>query len=274
MKVIGYGRESTDKQTISAEVQERQCREWFERTYGDQPEVKFVRMLNDEAVSGKTRLFERPQGSLLLTMLDRGDVVVASKMSRMFRSMPDTVNTLDAFQQVGIKVVLLDIGLDFDTPVGKLIFHILGAVNQFERELISERTKEALAQIRARGQWIGSPPAGWKFASKRTNGIRELIPDEDKRTFGEYALEEIVKGRSVESISNEIAALLRREHIQRHGTNQSEKRKRLTLCPPEVMQLAAAAIAGFPPVNTRELSERLGMRTITAQKIREIGTAV
>ncbi len=273
MKVIGYGRESTADQSISAEVQQRQCREWFDRTFKDNPDAKFVRMLNDESVSGKTRLFQRPQGSLLLTMLERGDTVVASKMSRMFRSMPDTVNTLDVFNEAGIKVVLLDIGMDFDTPVGKLIFHILGAVNQFERELISERTKEALAQLRERGQYLGSPPPGWKFDSKRTNGIRELIPDMDRRTFGEYSLDQLVEGRSAKSIACEIEALLRREHIQRHGTNLKEKREKIAFSDTDVVRLAAFAVAGFPPINSTALKKVLGVNPFRVETLRQLAAS-
>lgn len=113
----------------------------------------------DEAVSGAQA--DRPALSEALHGLAGGgyEALVAAKLDRLTRSVVDLGSILEASEREGWSLVLLDFDIDTSKPTGRLVAHVLGAVAQFERERIGERTKEALAQARRRGVRLGRPPA-------------------------------------------------------------------------------------------------------------------
>jgi DNA invertase Pin-like site-specific DNA recombinase len=86
-----------------------------------------------------------------------GDTIVVWKLDRLGRSLKDLIETLHLFQERGVDFISLTEQIDTTTPGGKLIFHLMGALAEFERDLIRERTKAGLAAARARGRVGGRP---------------------------------------------------------------------------------------------------------------------
>lgn len=106
------------------------------------------------------RLEARPGLTTMLKALRKGDTLVVWKLDRLGRGLRHLVNTIEELEERGVGFrVLTGHGatIDTTTPAGKLIFGIFAALAEFERELISERTKAGLASARARGRKGGAP---------------------------------------------------------------------------------------------------------------------
>jgi DNA invertase Pin-like site-specific DNA recombinase len=113
----------------------------------------------DVGVSGAQR--HRPQLDALMKNARKRqfDVVLVWKFDRFARSLKQLIESLDEFSSLGIDFVSYTEGVDTTTPTGQLLFHIVGAVAQFERDLIAERVRAGLAHARAMGKHIGRPRA-------------------------------------------------------------------------------------------------------------------
>jgi DNA invertase Pin-like site-specific DNA recombinase len=166
------------------------------------------RVYVDAGVSGSTPLAKRPEGSKLLRMVHSGDVVIAAKMDRVFRSALDALRTIEDFKRRNIALWLLDLGDVSGNGVSELIDTVLAAVAQFERTLISERIKDAKRNLRrANKHQGGGRPFGWRFGKANGHGrARELIPDPDEQA----ALADIValraQGKSLMAIRDAMRA--------------------------------------------------------------------
>lgn len=110
-------------------------------------------------VSGAQR--RRPQLDALMKDARKRlfDVVLVWKFDRFARSVKHLVNSLEEFRALGIDFISFTEGVDTTTPSGELLFHIMGAVAQFERDLIAERVRAGIAHARAMGKRIGRPRA-------------------------------------------------------------------------------------------------------------------
>jgi len=115
-------------------------------------------------VSGSVPLAERPEGSKLLAMLQPGDIVIAAKLDRMFRSALDALTVIKEFQHRRISLWLLDIGGDVSgNGIAKLMLTIVSAFAEFERDRIGERIRDAKRQMRAEGRLQGGKrPFGYQ----------------------------------------------------------------------------------------------------------------
>jgi putative DNA-invertase from lambdoid prophage Rac len=159
MAVYGYCRVSTTRQAdegVSLDDQQR-------RIYGRAREHgwKVDHIFVESGVSGSHEWRRRPEGSALFACLQPGDVVIAAKIDRAFRSSLDALKTIREFSQRGMHLYLLDLGGEVtDEGIGGLIITILAAVAEFERELISERTRAAIAHRRSQGLACGRLPWG------------------------------------------------------------------------------------------------------------------
>ena len=124
----------------------------------------------EETASGGD--IERPQLKSLLELLRAGDVLVVWKLDRLSRSLKHLVEVVEQLRQreVGFKCLTHDI--DTTTASGKLVFGIFAALAEFERELISERTRAGLKAARARGRMGGRRP---KLSSIMVQGVRARL---------------------------------------------------------------------------------------------------
>jgi DNA invertase Pin-like site-specific DNA recombinase len=93
----------------------------------------------------------------LLAFVRSGDTVIVWKLDRLGRSLKDLIETLNILKDRGVDFISLTEKIDTTTPGGKLIFHLMGALAEFERDLIRERTNAGLAAARARGRIGGRP---------------------------------------------------------------------------------------------------------------------
>ena len=113
----------------------------------------------DVGVSGAQR--KRPQLDALMTAARQRvfDVVLVWKFDRFARSLKHLIDSLDEFRALGIDFISFTEGIDTTTPAGQLLFHVVGAVAQFERDLIVERVRAGMAHAKAMGKQIGRPRA-------------------------------------------------------------------------------------------------------------------
>lgn len=114
----------------------------------------------DAGVSGSLPWHQRPELAAAIAELDaqRDGVLMVAKLDRLSRSTLDFLTLVERARSRGWGIVLLDMQLDTISPIGEMVATILAAFAQFERRLISQRTKDALAQKRAAGVRIGRPP--------------------------------------------------------------------------------------------------------------------
>lgn len=111
----------------------------------------------EETASGAQ--MDRPQLSKVIEFLRKGDVLVVWKLDRLARSLKQLIETVEELESRGIGFVSLTESIDTTTPGGRLIFHVFGALAEFERELIRERTNAGLKSAKARGIKLGRPKA-------------------------------------------------------------------------------------------------------------------
>jgi site-specific DNA recombinase len=175
MKVIGYTRVSTKEQAeggISLDAQAEKIRQYCELHDHD-----LVDTIEDRGVSGAS--LERAGAMLALDMLRSSDVegIVIYKMDRLTRSVRDLGMLIEDYfgarAKFGSTLLSVQDSFDTGTATGRLVIHILGSVSQWEREVISERTRDALAHKKARGERTGGIPYGYTLAP---DGVH-LLPD-------------------------------------------------------------------------------------------------
>lgn len=140
MAKIGYARVSTRSQNDDSQVDDLDA-------YG------VDKLFIDRGVSGKYA--SRPELDKALAYLREGDEFVITRLSRAMRSLRDLLVLAEDLRTRGIGLVVLKQGLDTTSPQGRLVFHLFGALDEFQRELIVEGTNEGLAAARARGRTGG-----------------------------------------------------------------------------------------------------------------------
>lgn len=147
-EMFGYARVSTEDQRLDAQIDAL-------LKYG----VHQDRILTDQA-SGKS-LAGRPGFKLVMKAMRPGVALVVWKLDRLGRNLSELIQTADLLRQRDARLISLTENIDTETASGKLMFHMIGMFAQFERDMISERTKAGLAARKARGQKLGwSNPFG------------------------------------------------------------------------------------------------------------------
>jgi DNA invertase Pin-like site-specific DNA recombinase len=144
MSRIGYARVSTKGQVTDTQVDELTA-------------AGCDKIFVDHGVSGKHAA--RPELDAALAYLRTGDVLVITRLSRAMRSLKHLISLSEDLRERGIDLIVLKQQIDTTTPTGRLVFHILGAMDEFQRELIVEGTVEGLAAAKARGHVGGRKPS-------------------------------------------------------------------------------------------------------------------
>jgi DNA invertase Pin-like site-specific DNA recombinase len=139
--LIGYARVSTQEQTLNLQ------RDALEK-------AGCTKIFTDTASGAKT---ERIGLEETLNYVRKGDTLVVWRLDRLDRSLPHLISTMTDLEGCGIGFKSLTENIDTTTSGGKLIFHIFGALAEFERNLIKERTQAGLTAARARGKTGGRP---------------------------------------------------------------------------------------------------------------------
>ena len=113
-----------------------------------------------ETISGSVAASERPQFVKLLDRLERGDVLVVTKLDRLGRNAMDLRATVERLEASGVRVHCLALGgMDLTSPAGKMTMGVIAAVAEFERDLLIERTNAGLKRAKKEGKRFGRPPA-------------------------------------------------------------------------------------------------------------------
>lgn len=151
--LIGYARVSTTDQVAGLEAQQR-----------------------DLAATGCTKLFveqvssvaQRDQLAAALEFVREGDSLVVTRLDRLARSTADLLSIIATLEKKGVALRILDFGgqaVDTQSPSGRLIVTMFGAVAQFERELLLQRQREGIAKAKAEGKYKGRAPTARRVAS-------------------------------------------------------------------------------------------------------------
>lgn len=140
----GYARVSTDDQ--NADMQRAALKK-----------AGCSKIFTDEGISGATA--NRPKLKQCLKALDRGDSLTVWKLDRLGRSLRDLINILDDLKHRGVAFRSLTEAIDTHTPTGRAMWQMIGVMAEFERSLISERTREGVKAAKDRGVKFGRKPA-------------------------------------------------------------------------------------------------------------------
>ncbi|MFC1260612.1 recombinase family protein [Streptomyces rochei] len=162
---IGYGRVSTRDQNPDAQ-------EDALKDAGCDP--VFV-----DKASGK--LASRPELDKALIAAREGDEFVITKLDRLGRSLKNLIELSEQLDKKGVNLVVLSQGIDTSTPAGRMFFHILGAIAEFERSLIVERTRDGLEAARARGRVGGRKQALKPRQVKLAQEMYDELGEDGKR---------------------------------------------------------------------------------------------
>jgi len=158
---IIYVRESTNKQDESAAVQEAKA-----RAYAKLRDITIGVVIHDEATSAGIPFARRPKALAVATAIaeQQIDVVIATKLDRLFRDVVDCLGTLDQWDTSGVALHLLDLGgnaIDTKSAAGRFMLTVLAAAAELERNHIRERTRDALRHKRAKREVYGPTPFGF-----------------------------------------------------------------------------------------------------------------
>ena len=161
---IGYARVSTLDQNLDLQLDALKlsgCEEIFE-----------------EKVSAASK--ERHQLSRLFSILRKGDSVVVWKLDRLGRSLRDLIGLISKMKDLGVTFISIQDSIDTSTATGRFTFNIFASLAEFEREIISERTKAGLAATRARGRKGGRPADFSKETINKIKAVKILYDQQDK----------------------------------------------------------------------------------------------
>lgn len=106
-----------------------------------------------EKVSGKDT--KRPELQAMLEYVRQGDRVVISELSRLARNLKDLLNIMNTLEEKDVKLISLKENIDTSTPTGRLMVNMIGAINEFERDIIKERQAEGIAIAKEKGRYKG-----------------------------------------------------------------------------------------------------------------------
>jgi DNA invertase Pin-like site-specific DNA recombinase len=140
---IGYARVSTEDQHLALQLDALN-------------DVGCIRVFCDQA-SGSLR--DRPQLTAMMDYLRPGDTLVTWRLDRLGRSLRHLIDIVNDLADRNVGLISLQESIDTTTATGRMLFHMMGALSQFERELVVERTRAGLSAARARGRVGGRPRA-------------------------------------------------------------------------------------------------------------------
>lgn len=177
MKALGYIRVSTVEQVldgIGLDAQRSRIEAWCEATGAELAEV-----IEDAGVSGTRILADRPSGARIASLLTARnpevDTVVIARLDRLGRDAAETLSYLRQFAKGNLGLVSVADRIDLGTPQGRAMAQMSAVFAELERALIAQRTADALAELRSRGQVYGAVPYGFQ-----RNGDH-LIPDDTEQ---------------------------------------------------------------------------------------------
>lgn len=161
---IGYARVSTQDQNLELQT--------------DSLKVAGCEIVYKEKISGKTK--DRPELEKMITQLRPGDQVIVWKLDRLGRSLRDLIDLISRFNNIGVEFISLQDSINTATATGRFTFNIFASLAEFEREIISERTKAGLIAARSRGRSGGRPKGLSKESMSKAKSVKILYDKKEK----------------------------------------------------------------------------------------------
>jgi len=162
-RIFAYARVSTLEQTPDNQIREI-------KTAGFNIEPHRI---ISETISGSMAIAQRKEFARLLDKMEKGDVLVVTKLDRLGRDAVDVSTTVARLEKIGIRVHCLALGgVDLTSSAGKMTMNVINAVAQFEHDLLIERTQAGLARAKEQGKSLGRPSA---LSSQQQKIVREKI---------------------------------------------------------------------------------------------------
>jgi len=148
-RIFAYCRVSTVDQTTQNQILEIKAAGFAIEAH------RFV----EESISGSVAAKGRPGFTKLIERMERGDVLVVTKLDRLWRNAMDVRATVEQLTSSGVRVHCLALGgVDLTSPAGKMTMQVIAAVAEFERDLLIERTQSGIIRAKAAGKQFGRPP--------------------------------------------------------------------------------------------------------------------
>jgi putative DNA-invertase from lambdoid prophage Rac len=175
VRVFGYSRVSTSEQAdegVSLAAQQQQI-----AGYSMMMGWKVAEHFIERGVSGSIPLADRPEGKRLLATVGKGDVIVTAKLDRAFRSAADALAVLKECKADGIGLHMIDLGGDVTgNGISKMVFTILAAVAEGERDRLRERIRDAKRHLASQGVYSGGKrPFGYDVV--QDGDVSRLVPN-------------------------------------------------------------------------------------------------
>jgi putative DNA-invertase from lambdoid prophage Rac len=156
-------------------------------------------MVIEEGVSGSIRFEDRPEGSKLVARLRKGDIVIASKLDRLFRSARDALNVVEELKAKGVSIHVIDLHGDITNGVSKIFMTITAAFSEMERERISDRLKETKSYLSSQGIFNGGKrPFGFDIV--QDDDVQRMVPRADEQMVIETMQTMKASGASLRAI--------------------------------------------------------------------------
>jgi DNA invertase Pin-like site-specific DNA recombinase len=199
-KAVGYIRVSTEdqvKEGISLDAQKAKI-----EAYAAINDLELLGIIRDGGASGKS--LDREGIVRLLELVEGGNVeaVIVYKLDRLSRRTLDTLSLIENFDGKGIAFHSISEKVDTKSATGKFFLTIISAVAQMERDMIAERTRDALKHKRQKGEWSGRIPFGFRIEDNR------LVEDPDQIKVIQKAKRLRRSGKSMREISRALCLSL------------------------------------------------------------------
>jgi len=154
----------------------------------------------ERGVSGSVPLAERPEGKRLLGMVGKGDVIITAKLDRAFRSAADALAVLEEFKEAGVALHMIDLGGDVTgNGISKMVFTILAAVAEGERDRLRERIRDAKRHLASQGVFAGgNRPYG--FDVVQDGDVQRLVANEAEQAVIKTMVDMRANGSSLREI--------------------------------------------------------------------------
>jgi site-specific DNA recombinase len=197
VKVVGYTRCSTEDQAVegvSLATQLGRIQAWC-----DVADAELVEVIEDGGVSGTRPLADRPGGARVASLLDARkpdiDAVVVARLDRLGRDAAETLSYLKVFAKGSVGLISIADRIDLTTPSGKAMAAMSAVFAELERNLIAQRTSDALCELRSRGKVYGPTPFGFQ-----RHGNSLLLDNAEQRVLVRMRRQR-AKGKSYQAIA-------------------------------------------------------------------------
>lgn len=194
--VLAYCRVSTDIQAetgVSIQSQKERIEGWV-----SYKRYNLKKYYVDDGISAGT--MNRPELMRMLKDCREGDIIITADLSRLSRSMEDAITIIKLINKHGGELVCLSPDIDFSTPQGKLLMHMLFAISEFERSQIKERVKATMKTVSTSGKLRSKAPFGWKFVGKD----QEMVHCDEQQVVIERIIKDFESGMTFTTIAHAL----------------------------------------------------------------------